>query len=304
MIIDMVISSDDLDPHVLQSLMAGLNASFGKSNPTSAERLIHAAERNRMKADFDPLKKWLLGGMIAASAASASVFAFGLETGAAIGTAIGLWNGIFWGSFIGGMIQAVKVSNKRLNTIHPDLLSKWIPLLDLTRQERAYAETVALLARPETQVDESTARHILNDLNSLMEQCRHLDHQREDLLRVAGAESIENLTAERERIAARLGQTQDSMARADLEESLHLVESRLRNASQMAPSLERLDAQQEKIIQTLASVQSSLARIESAPSALDTSGVELVKESLTVLTRQTKAVEDAVQEVMTVTAGQ
>ena len=298
----MRITVQDLDPLVFQAVMAQYGASYANSNPPPEMRRIMSADRARFKPDWRPLWNWMIGGSLAATAAAASVFSFGLDPGSAIGTAIGLWNGVFWGAFALGMVQSFRKYSQDANVIHSDLFAGFIPFLDLSRSERAYCETVAILARPETQIDEETGRQILADLNALIQHSRHLDAQRVEIERLAGADSISSLQSERDGIAQRIPRTQDEQARTDLEESLALCDSRLENAGQMAPALERLDAQQEKIVQTLASIQSRLARLEAAPAPIMLPQAEEVQQTLKDLTNQTRAVEEAVQEVMAVSA--
>ncbi len=298
----MTITTGDLDPQVLQTLLSGLNASLASPNPSAEELRVQFATRSRFRPDFRPLRNWVAGGLLLASIGAASLFSIGIDTGSAIGAAIGAWNGIFWGCFAVGMVQSHRTTRKGADIVHADLLTKWIPHLDLSPAERAYCETVALLAKPETQIDEKTGRQILSDLNALMRQSRHLDEQRKEIERVAGAESMAALQADRDRIAERVGSTKDPQAREDLNESLQMCESRLENARKMTPALERLDAQQEKFVQTLASIQSRLARIEMAPAAVTLPDAEEVQQTLRDLTNQTRAVEDAVQEVMAVSS--
>src|SRR5687767_2696968 len=186
----MQIKAEYLDSHVVQALMTGLTASFSNPHPTTEERRIQVDERDRFKPDFRPLGKWLGGGVLLATVGAISVFTFGLETATAIGTAIGLWNGIFWGSFAAGMVQSFRAATSAARLVHSDLLAKWIPHIDLSRSERAYCETVAILARPETHIGDETGRHILLDLNALIQQARHLDAQRTEIERISTAESI------------------------------------------------------------------------------------------------------------------
>lgn len=298
----MLITSEDIDPHVARAVARGLAASFTKRNPSTDERRLQQAERRRSRADFYPLYRWMLGGAIAGSAGAAAVFGLGLDAGAAIGASIGLWNGIFWGSFVVGLVRSIRVSRKRVNNIHPDLLFQWLPFLELSWAERAYCETLALLAKPKSRIGESAGRRILADLNALMERTRHLDVQRAELQRIAGSDSLNALEQEQARISERVESARDPVARADLEESLTLCRVRLESARRVLPAIERLDAQQEKVVQTLASLQSRIARLDSDPSPMMSPEASELKNTLNALAAQTRAVEDAVQEVTAVRA--
>src|SRR5687768_5570373 len=131
------------------------------------------------------------------------------------------------------MVQSFRAATSAAILVHSDLLAKWLPHIDLSQAEREFCEHVAILAPPKTQIDDETGRHILLDLNALMQQARKLDTQRAEIERLSSAESIAELESERDRIARRLESTRDPQARADLEESLSLCSSRLDNARHM-----------------------------------------------------------------------
>jgi hypothetical protein len=99
-------------------------------------------------------------------------------------------------------------------------------------------------------------------------------------------------------LAARIAKVEDPQARQDLTQSLTMCDERLHNARELSPLLERLDAQCEVIEQTLLSVQASVSRLQVAPTALSAPDVEEVKRVVDQVTAQTQAVEDAVQQVM------
>ena len=61
--------------------------------------------------------------------------------------------------------------------------------------------------------------------------------------------------------------------------------------------------EQEVIRQTLSSVQSSLARMKVAPDALTAPDISVIQSSISEVTGQTRAVEQAVQEVMSIRSG-
>ena len=92
-------------------------------------------------------------------------------------------------------------------------------------------------------------------------------------------------------------------ARRAIEQSIELLETRCQVAQTLQPSLERVEAQQEVILQTLASVQSSLARMKVAPAALTAPDIAVIQSSISEVTGQTRAVEQAVQEVMSIRSG-
>jgi DNA repair exonuclease SbcCD ATPase subunit len=174
--------------------------------------------------------------------------------------------------------------------------------LELGKPETIYLETVCALMEAGDNISEQTGRDILSTLGTLLEQARYVNERLERLRKATGAESAADLVEQRERMAGRLAQVEDAQARQDLTQSLAMCDERLRNAKELSPLLERLDAQWEVIEQTLLSVQGSVSRLQIAPTALTAPDVEEVKRVVDHITTQTQAVEDAVQQVMSLRA--
>ena len=242
---------------------------------------------------------WLLAGIGLGAGAILALFAagFGAEAMIPVGSiAVGALTVV-------GIIRAFSTWARQAEVIHSDLLAGLLPCIELKRAERAYCETLVLLAKPDLQVDEQTARAILTELNRLMEQIRRLEAQRVELQAGSGPASIAESEQERDGLAARLAGATDPHARAHLEESLRLCESRLENVRALQPSVERLEAQQEVIIQTVASIQSTLARMESAHQALTAPDVEEIQQRLRAITGEARAVESALEEVTSLRRG-
>jgi len=170
--------------------------------------------------------------------------------------------------------------------------------LEMGRPDMVYLETVCALLEAGDNISEDTGQDILSTLGTLLEQARYVNDRRERLRKATGAESAAELAEERERLAGRIAKVEDPQARQDLTQSLAMCDERLRNARDLSPLLERLDAQCEVIEQTLLSVQASVTRLQVAPTALSAPDVEEVKRVVGEVTAQTQAVEDAVQQVM------
>jgi hypothetical protein len=172
--------------------------------------------------------------------------------------------------------------------------------LELGVPETIYLHTLCALMESGDAISEQTGNEILAALNELLEQARYVDGQLERLRTATGTESMRDLEEERELLAGRMAQMHDPRARDYLSQSLGMCDERLRDARTIAPLIEQLDAQREVIHQTLLSVQSSVSRLQVAPSALSAPGVEEVKRVMSQVIAQTHAVEEAVQEVMSV----
>jgi len=176
-------------------------------------------------------------------------------------------------------------------------------VINATPSETSYFESIALILEIGAQLDAQTGKDILSELNVLIAQARQLQAHRDNLRAAINAESADALVAQREDLRTKLSRTTDEAARRAIEQSIELLETRCQVAQTLQPSLERVEAQQEVILQTLASVQSSLARMKVAPAALTAPDIAVIQSSISEVTGQTRAVEQAVQEVMSIRSG-
>ena len=198
------------------------------------------------------------------------------------------------------MLLATSGRNTEVSAEELRALSKG---LELGKPETIYLETVCAMLEAGGNISEMTGRDILSTLNTLLEQARFVNDRLERLRKATGAESTVELVEERDRLAGRIARVEDPQARQDLTQSLAMCDVRLRSARELSPLLERLDAQSEVIEQTFLSVQASVSRLQIAPTAITAPDVEEVKRVVDHVTAQTQAVEDAVQEVMSLRAG-
>lgn len=176
-------------------------------------------------------------------------------------------------------------------------------VIKATPSEISYFESIALILEIAAQLDAQTGKDILSELNVLIAQARQLKAYRDNLRAAINAESADELVAQGEDLRTKLSQITDEAARRAIEQSIELLENRWRVAQTLQPSLERVEAQQEVIRQTLASVQSSLARMKVAPDALTAPDIAVIQSSISEVTGQTRAVEQAVQEVVSIRSG-
>jgi len=202
-------------------------------------------------------------------------------------------------SAIGTGVGSMLMTKFGRNTpVSPEELRALSTGLELGRPEMIYLETVCAMVEAGDNISDQTGQDILSTLGTLLEQARYVNDRRERLRKATGAESAAELAVERERLAGRIANVDDPQARQDLTQSLAMCDERLRSARELFPLLERLDAQWEVIEQTLLSVQASVSRLQVAPTALSAPDVEEVKRVVSDVTAQTQAVEDAVQQVM------
>lgn len=174
------------------------------------------------------------------------------------------------------------------------------PLLTLTRAERIYCDALLLLAR--TEADETTSqtlRETLKQLNTLLQSHRQVEARRLSLLPIMGMNSIPELEAEYGELGRRLDAATDSVTRQSLQQSLQMCANRLENARNLTQSLERLNVQQEAIVQTLSTTLSAMARMQVAPDAQTALVAEEIAATISDMNQRTYAVEQAVEEVIT-----
>jgi hypothetical protein len=172
--------------------------------------------------------------------------------------------------------------------------------LQLEQPQAVYLDTVCALLEAGENVSELTGRDILATLGELLEHAQYVGGRLERLRSASSTESLKDLEAERQRLSERAAVAADEQARDDLTRSLTICDDRLRHARELAPLIERLDAQREVVLQTMLSVQSSVSRLQVAPAPITAPEVEDVRRVVSEVTAQTRAVEDAVQQVMSI----
>ena len=173
-------------------------------------------------------------------------------------------------------------------------------LLTLTRAERVYCDTLLLIAAMEPNQEARHAiRQTLGQLNALLEDSRKLERQRQSLLHVLGTHVVGELEKEKETLGKRIEAVSDRVTRQSLEQSLQMVTTRLENARTFEQALVRLNAQQEALVHAFSSAQSALVRMQVAPSAATEQAAQEITETVETMNQQTRSVEKAVEEVMT-----
>lgn len=180
---------------------------------------------------------------------------------------------------------------------------------NFTGAQKSYTEAVTSLleAADAGRLEEPQARSLLSELNGLAESDRALLGQQQDLARLTTAEDVRRLTKERESLSARRDAAGDPATRSALEQSLALLDERIAHASELSPLLERVGAQREVVAQTLASLGAALLRLKVAPQVADSSApaaeAERAGDAARGIVQQTRAVEQAVAEVVALRAG-
>lgn len=205
---------------------------------------------------------------------------------------------------IGQVVLIGRETRSQQRHYPPEVMQAVFSLVLRTRAEGIYRDILLLLADRDMPLDDQAARDILRQLNLLLENRFRLETQRRKVGSLLAATSLSQLEAERAELGRKAAQTQDAVAGETLQESVDLCERRLQHARALLPMLERLDAQQEVIHQALATVHSALVRLQAASLTLAAVSVSDITETVHRIDAQTRAVEQAVEEVMTLRVGQ
>lgn len=134
---------------------------------------------------------------------------------------------------------------------------------------------------------------LMEQANGLLECALQLErYQRQLVFPPLGA-----LYESRQRLQAKLEQSDDPVARQALEDSLRLLEERIGARQQAAVYLQRIDALQELILQMFGSLQESLKRLRTMPGERDEVDIGSLYERLTAVQQETRAIAQALQEL-------
>lgn len=175
----------------------------------------------------------------------------------------------------------------------------------LSRYEATYCRVVACLTEGLPGMDDSQLRSLLRQLGELLRRGRELNTLERRLEEVLRTDSLYRLRTERELLHDRLLQATDPQLRLTLEQALAFNAERVENAEIFTTTVERLAAQEEVIAQALASIHSTLIRsrlaFSNTPAAMD--ALHGVVETVARINAQTRAMEQAVAEVVALRAG-
>ncbi len=273
-------------------------------NPTTPERDAQIAARNILqRTDMVPFAA-RLASSVGVGFLTLFLVAGGINSGAIPGPMV------IAGPALGGLTYWFSWwvnKQQRVDDLDGSMTSEEVrascSVINATPSETSYFESIALMLEIGSQLDARTGKDILSELNVLIAQARQLHVHRDNLRAAINAESADALVTQREELRTKLSRITDEAARRAIEQSIELLETRCQVAQTLQPSLERVEAQQEVIQQTLASVQSSLARMKVAPGVVIAPDIAEIQSSILEVTGQTRAVEQAVQEVMSIRSG-
>jgi hypothetical protein len=182
-----------------------------------------------------------------------------------------------------------------------DALAQLLPTAKLNRVEQEYAGALVPLLNDALPMDAAGRRRTLDLTHGLLRDYRALRAERKRLEGAVKAEDADAVRKEARRLRADLEKAADPAVRESKAQTLRMVERRLEDLEAWQRVVPRLEAQEEAVTQTLATLRVGLLRLAAAPAtpaATRTTGEEL--ESLVAdVTRRTRAVEQAVQEVET-----
>ncbi|NSW77458.1 MAG: hypothetical protein HPY54_00300 [Chthonomonadetes bacterium] len=182
---------------------------------------------------------------------------------------------------------------RRKPELSTDDIRRVLPLLNLDEGEQAYVDSLLAIGDNPYLSDE-TAVQIVTEMRRLLNTYYQVQNHLEQLREAMGTASEE----EREKLRQRLEQAQDAEARSALQESLQLLEGRLKSRQTLSTYAQRMEAHLELILQTLKSLRDSLARLKIAPEGPGEFDIEHLRQRLLEIQQETSAIESAVQEVL------
>lgn len=292
-----------------QIALKDLESQIAEKIGTRANTLFLFGDRHLKPEDFPVrnvfLKRWkgvgqglVIPGFIGALTGLGIGVTLGALTGNP-GPMAGLgFMGCYFGAF-GTVISSIITRKKAVQmSMSAEELRAIMPLASLSRTEMTYIEVVCSLLEASSNMGEETFREILSAMNTAIERYRHIDAQLDRLKKVVGNESVEALEEEHTRLIERAGHVDDPQAREDMQQSLAMCAKRLQDVQVLGPSIERLEAQKEVLHQTLMTIQASVVRLQAAPKAVNLPDTTQIRQAVDEVTFKTKAVEDAVAEVL------
>jgi hypothetical protein len=225
----------------------------------------------------------------------------GLFFGAPFGAARWMTQGVVFGKAPPLAGQPVKPGPLTSDSLRKLLESE----IDLTPSQHIYGRSVLLLLEMEEakRLTHEKSHALLDQLNRLVSEERALTEQEASIRAAINPATLATLNADIFEIQQKLATTRDPMAREALEKSLDMCETRLTNSKGLLPLAERIDAQKEAVEQTLASLESALTRMHLAPagtSLLDDAHITNIQDTVSDISRKSRAVEDAVTELATI----
>ena len=293
----MPIRSQDIDPVIalaLKERMAQLITTQAGTEPGAARLRSLGISKWHENLRRNAYHFWTAGACFVGGIATVPLLAPS-GPGLAMGVLVGMQ-----ALAVGLVCRGFRKANQHLTQFaDPEVLRNAGELLTLSPSERLYCEGVASLIEAERALTERAQGEILSQLNELLSSFRKLDGPVRQSLAARGNQPLEALEHEFSELVRRRDATSDATARATHDQSVTLCSQRLADARALAPARERAEAQQELILQAMASVHASLSRLARADSVTVLADVGELQHTVTQVNRQTCAVEDAVNEVLT-----
>jgi len=159
-----------------------------------------------------------------------------------------------------------------------------------TEAQKAYLQLLSTLCGHRL-VEQPAARTVLQQANLLVDYAIRIDALRKHLK----PPRMSSIDEEYSRIQTKLAQMEDPVARRALEDSLQILQERMRGIRQSKARLQQLDALEELIVQLLKILHEFSLRL----GTLEAPGtdVRLIYERLSELQSEARAIEQALQEL-------
>ncbi|MDW8104659.1 MAG: hypothetical protein RMK92_06565 [Armatimonadota bacterium] len=158
--------------------------------------------------------------------------------------------------------------------------------------QRAYLQLLLDLMESR-HLDESFLRSLLEQANGLLDCALQLEGYRQQL----ASPALTSLNESRQRLQAKLEQSEDPVARRAIEDSLRLLDERIQARQQVSLYLQRVDALQELVLQMFGALHESLTRLKTFPLQPEQVDTHSLYERLSGIQQETRALAQALQEM-------
>jgi cell division septum initiation protein DivIVA len=277
------------------------------AKPTLPPELVKKAEEALAK--HGARKGTPLGEKVGMFVAGAAICGGGYMMGPG-----GIWDNVAYvvGGFLVFAGLTVDLQRRRKNAepkkgilFYPaDVLEALLRLLSLSPIEKRYGDLLVLLARDPCPLEDEEQERLIEQINGLLNDHRTLNTRRTEILAGHDASEIAQWETERQRLLQEADATPDAIVREVKKESARMLSERIEDANAVLRVAMRMEAQEEAIYQTMGALHSSLTRLSLAPSRIKLAAPDVngLRDTIDRTRRQTQAVEQAVQEVLTLRA--
>lgn len=184
-----------------------------------------------------------------------------------------------------------------INLDRIEMLKAVLPSAVNTPTENAYVQAV-ISAVSGSEYGDSATLDIVRQMNDLLTSFYELEVCRKMLVAAKGDQDSKTLRYEMNNVERRIERSPDQVLLNSLRQASEIYESQISDVEATETAIERVETQQLVVKQTLSSVKSTIGRAQAAMMPLKSPDLEFIRATVNDVKNQTRAVEQAVQEVV------